>query len=66
MAMSMLFFGTLLSNGYIFPFLLYFSLLFFSQLFVRPLQTAILLFGFLFHGDDLDPCLLYSVMNLSP
>ena len=32
MAMSMLFFGTLLSNGYIFPFLLYFSLPFFSQL----------------------------------
>jgi len=29
---------------YIFPFLLCFSLLFFSQLFVRPPQTAILLF----------------------
>ena len=29
---------------YIFPFLLCFSLLFFSQLFVRPLPTAILLF----------------------
>ena len=38
------FFGTLHSNGYIFPFLLCFSLLFFSQLFVRPPQTAILLF----------------------
>ena len=31
-------------NGYIFPFLLCFSRLFFSQLFVRPPQTAILLF----------------------
>ena len=42
--LSLLFFGTLHSNGYIFPFLLCFSLLFFSQLFVRPSQTAILLF----------------------
>ena len=42
--LSLLFFGTLHSNGYIFPFLLCFSFLFFSQLFVRPLQTAILLF----------------------
>ena len=32
------------SNGYIFPFLLCFLLLFFSQLFVRPPQTAILVF----------------------
>ena len=39
-----LFFGTLHSDGYMFPFLLCFWLLFFSQLFVRPLQTAILLF----------------------
>ena len=37
-------FGTLHSNGNIFPFLLCFSLLFFSQLFVRPPQTTILLF----------------------
>ena len=35
---------TLHSYGYIFPFLLCFLLLFFSQLFVRPPQTAILLF----------------------
>ena len=42
--LSLLFFGTLHSHGYIFPFLLCFSLLFFSQLFVRPPQTAILLF----------------------
>ena len=40
----LLFFGTLHSDVYIFPFLLCFSLLFFSQLFVRPSQTAILLF----------------------
>ena len=33
--LSLLFFGTLHSDAYIFPFLLYFSLLFFSQLFVR-------------------------------
>ena len=41
---SLLFFGTLYSDAYIFPFLLCFSLLFSSQLFVRPPQTAILLF----------------------
>ena len=45
-------------------FLFCFWLLFFSQLFVRPPQTAILFFAFLFHGDGLDPCLLYSVTNL--
>ena len=37
-------FGTLHSGAYIFPFLLCFLLLFFSQLFVRPPQTAIVLF----------------------
>ena len=42
--LSLLFFGILHSNGYIFTFLLCFLLLFFSQLFVRPPQTAILLF----------------------
>ena len=40
----LLFFGTLHSDAYIFPILLCFSLLFFSQLLVRPPQTAILLF----------------------
>ena len=39
----LLFFGTLHSDAYIFPFLLCFLLLFFSQLFVRSPQTAILL-----------------------
>ena len=43
-SLFLLFFGTLHSNTYIFPFLLCFSLLFFSQLFGRPPQTAILLF----------------------
>ena len=37
----MLFFGTLHSDAYIFPFLLCFSLLFFLQLFVRPPQTVL-------------------------
>ena len=40
----LLFFGTLHSNGFIFPFLLCLSLLFFSQLFVRPPQITILSF----------------------
>ena len=40
----LLFFGILHSNGYIFPFLHCFSLLFFSQLFIRPPQTTILPF----------------------
>ena len=42
--LSLLFFGTLHSNGNIFPFLLCFVHLFFSQLFIRPLQTVIFLF----------------------
>ena len=36
--------GTLHSDGYIFPFLFCLLFLFFSQLFVRPLQTTILHF----------------------
>ena len=39
--LSFLFFGTLHSDAYIIPSLLCFLLLFFSQLFVRPPQTAI-------------------------
>ena len=42
--LSLLFFGTLHSDAYIFPFLLRFLLLFFTQPFVRPPQTAILPF----------------------
>ena len=41
---SLLFFGTLHSDGYIFSFLLCLSFLFFSQLFVRPPQVTILPF----------------------
>ena len=52
---SFLFFETMHSDGHIFPFLLCFSLLFFSQLFVRPPQTDILLFYFLFLGMVLLP-----------
>ena len=40
----LLFFRTLHSNGYIFPFLLCFLLLFYSQLLVCPPQAAILCF----------------------
>ena len=55
------------SNGYIFPFLLCFLLLFFSQPFVRPPQTAIFFFfSFLFLGDGLDSCLLYKCHELIP
>ena len=39
---SLLFFGTLHSVGFIFPFLLCLSLLFFSRLFVRPPKTTTL------------------------
>ena len=51
--LCLLFFGTLQSNGYIFPFLLCLSLLFFSLLFVRPPQTTILPFCISFFGDGL-------------
>jgi len=61
--LSLLSFGTLHSNGYIFPFFLCLYLLFFFQLFVRPPQTTI--FAFLFLGDGLDHCLLY-ITNLCP
>ena len=53
--LSLLFFGTLHSNGYTFPFPLCFSLLFSSQLFVRPPQTAILLLCISFLGMVLIP-----------
>ena len=51
---------------WVYLFLLCFSLLFFSRLFVRSPQTAILLFCISFLGDGLDPCLLYNVTNLCP
>ena len=51
----LLFFGTLHSNAYIFPFLPCFSPRFFSELFVRPPQTAILLFCIFSMGMALIP-----------
>ena len=62
----LLFFGTLHSNPYIFRFLLCLLLLFFSHLFVRPPQTTICIFAFLFLLDLLDHCILYNVTNLCP
>ena len=62
--LSLLFFGTLHSNRYIFPFFLCLLLLFSSQLFVRPPQTIILPFCISFSGGGLCHCLLYNVMNL--
>ena len=58
--MSLLFFETLHSHGYIFPFLLCLSLVCFSQLFVRPPQTAILPLTFPFLWDHFDHHLLYK------
>jgi len=52
------FFGSLHSNGYIFPFLLCFSFSSFFSSFSGLLQQPFCLFAFLFHGDGLDPCLL--------
>ena len=48
--LSLLFFGTLNSDRYIFPFLLCLQLIFFSPLFVRPTQATMLPFSFLFLG----------------
>ena len=53
-------------DGYIFPFLLCLSLLFFSQLSVSLLRQPFCLFEFLFLGDGLDHSLLYNVKNLHP
>ena len=64
--LSLLFFGNLHSDEYIFPFFLGLSLLFFSQLFVSLPQTTILPFAFLFLGDGLDHCLMYNIMKLGP
>ena len=44
-SLSLLLFGTLYSVRYIFPFLLCFSLLFFFQLFVRPLFSLFQMFS---------------------
>ena len=62
----LLFSGTLHSVGCIFPFLLCLSLLFFSQIFVRPLQIPLCHFAFLFLGDEFDHHLQYNVVSLCP
>ena len=64
--LSLLFFGILHSIGYIFPYLLGFLILFFSQLFVRHPLTTTLLLAFLFLKNGFGHHLLYSVMNLHP
>jgi len=64
--LSLLFSGTLHSGGYIFPFLLCLSLLFFSQLFVRPPQTTTLSSCSPFLADGFDHHLLYSGTKLHP
>jgi len=61
--LSLLFFGTLHSDGYIFPFLLCLLHLIFSQLFVRPPQTTILPFCISFSWDGFDHHLLYIFTN---
>ena len=61
--LSLLLFGTLHSDGYVFPFLLCLSLLFFCQLFVRPPQTTILPFCISFSWGwfwSLPPVLCYE------
>ena len=61
---SLLFLGTLHSNGYIFPLLLCLSLLFFSQLLVRPPQTTILCFCISFLGNGLDHFIRYDLNQI--
>ena len=62
--LSLVFFGTLHSDDI--SFLFSFACCFFSQLFIRPLQTTILPFAFLFLGDGFDHHLLVNVTNLHP
>ena len=63
------FFAILWNPAFKWVYLSFCPLLFISLLFTAilgPLQTAIFLFCISFLGDGLDPCLLYSVMNLCP
>ena len=64
--LSLLFFGTLHLNGYIFIFSFVFCFSSFHSYLEGLLSKAFCLFAFLFLGDGLDPCLLYTVMNLRP
>ena len=61
---SLLFFGTLHSNGHIVPFLLCLLLLFFAQLFISPPQTTILTFCISFSWEW--SLLLHPVQCLEP
>ena len=61
--LSLLVFGILLSEEYIFPFLLCHSLLFFSQLMYDLLRQPFCLFPFLFLGESLHHSLLNNVTN---
>ena len=65
--LSLLFFGTLHANGYIFLFLLYFSHLFFSQLFVKPPRITILPFCISFSwgwSQSLPPVQCHEPMSI--
>ena len=63
--LSLLFFWTLHSPGSIFPFfLLSFTFLLFTAICQASSDSHFAFFAFLFHGDGLDPCLLYNVTNL--
>ena len=62
---SLLFFGTLHSDGYIFPFLLCLSVLFFSRLFVRPPQEPFCNFAFLFLEDCAMLCFAKSLQSFA-
>ena len=63
--LSLLFFGTLHSDGYIFPFLLCLSVLFFSRLFVRPPQEPFCNFAFLFLEDCAMLCFAKSLQSFA-
>ena len=63
--LPLLFFGTLHSGEYIFPFILCLLILFFPQLSARPHYTTFCLIAFLFNGDGFDQCLLYNVKETS-
>ena len=68
--LSLLFFGTLHSDGCVFPFLHCLCVVFYSQLFVRPPQRAILLYCISFSWGlswSLSPvqCLNYVIGNVA-
>ena len=65
--LSLLFFGTQHSNGCIIPFLLCFLPLFFSQVFLRPPQTAFLPFSVQFSRSVMSDSLqLHELQHTRP